>query len=89
MYGVELYGRVRKACLVDGLSRREAAKRFGIDRRTVSKMLEHSVPLGYRRGAQARRPKLGPFLGIINQILEEDRGHSKKQRHTVGRIFER
>ena len=41
---MELYGRVRKACLVDGLSRREAAKQFGIDRQKVSKMLEHSVP---------------------------------------------
>lgn len=89
MYGVELYGRVRRACLVDGLSCREAAKQFGIDRRTVSKMLEHSVPPGYRRGAPARRPKLGPFLGIIDQILEEDKERPKKQRHTAKRIFER
>ena len=30
--------------MIEGLSRREAAKRFGIDRRTVAKMLEYSVP---------------------------------------------
>jgi transposase len=89
MYGVGLYGRVRKACLREGLSRREAAKQFGIDRRTVAKMLEHSVPPGYRRSKPARRPKLDPFLGIIDQILKEDADRSKKQRHTVKRIFER
>ena len=44
MYGVELYARVRRACHVDDLSIREAARRFGLDRRTVAKMLRHSVP---------------------------------------------
>ncbi len=50
MYGVDLYGRVRLAVLGQGLSQREAARRFGIDRGTVRKMLAHSVPPGYRRG---------------------------------------
>ena len=86
---MELYGRVRRACLIEGLSRREAAKRFGIDRRTVAKMLEHSVPPGYRRSEPARRPKLGPFLGIIDQILTDDEERPKKQRHTAKRIFDR
>ena len=50
MKGVELYGQVRRAVYVEGLSRREAARRFGIDPRTVAKMLAFSVPPGYRRG---------------------------------------
>ena len=49
MYTVDLYRRVRLACHHEGLSQREAARRFGIDRRTVSKMLLHSEPPGYRR----------------------------------------
>ena len=52
MKAVELYGRVRYAVQIEGLSRREAARQFGIDPRTVAKMLEFSVPPGYRR----RRP---------------------------------
>ena len=32
MYGVDLYGRVRLAVLGQGISQREAARRFGIDR---------------------------------------------------------
>ena len=49
MYGVELYSKVRIAVLRDGVSLREAARRFGIDRGTVSKIVGHSVPPGYRR----------------------------------------
>ena len=44
MKGVELYGRVRYAVQIEGISRREAARRFGIDPRTVSKMMTFSVP---------------------------------------------
>ena len=49
MKGVELYARVRFAVQIEGLSQREAARRFGIDPRTVAKMLAFSVPPGYRR----------------------------------------
>ena len=89
MYSVDLYSRVRRACHVDGMSKSAAARLFGINRKTVSKMLEHSVPPGYRRKGPPVRPKLDPFLPIIDQILEEDRSLLKKQRHTAKRIFER
>jgi hypothetical protein len=51
---VELYGRVRYAVRIEGISRREAARRFGIDPRTVAKMLTFSVPPGYRRNGPRR-----------------------------------
>src|SRR5215212_9912130 len=86
---VELYRKVRYAVQIEGLSRREAARRFGIDPRTVAKMLSFSVPPGYRRRQPPKRPKLDPFVGIIDQILEEDQGRPAKQRHTAKRIFER
>ncbi len=89
MYTVELYLRVRLACHVEGLSEREAARRFGLARETVRKMLRHSEPPGYRRRQPPKRPKLDPFTGIIDGILEEDRTVHRKQRHTAKRIFER
>jgi len=49
MFTVELYAKIRIAVMVDGLSRREAAKRFGVHRNTITKMLSFSVPPGYRR----------------------------------------
>ena len=88
MYSVELYSRVRRACHVGGMSERAAAGHFGIDRKTVLKILKHAVPPGYRRNGPPARPKLDPFIPLINQILEEDKSRLKKQqRHTSkGRV---
>ena len=44
MFTVELYAGIRRAVMVDGLSRREATKRFGVHRNTISKMPQFSVP---------------------------------------------
>ena len=60
MYGVDLYRRVRLACHREGLSRREASRQFGIDRKTVAKILLHSEPPGYWRRQPPKRPKLAP-----------------------------
>ena len=89
MKQVGLYGRVRHAVSIEGISQREAARVFGIDPRTVAKMLAFSVPPGYRRSQRVSRPKLDAFTGIIDQILEADKLVPKKQRHTSKRIFER
>ena len=89
MYTVELYARVRRAVLVEGKSRRAVAREFGLARQTVGKMLAYSLPPGYRRQQPVRRPKLGPWQGVIDAILEEDQRRPRKQRHTAKRIFER
>jgi transposase len=89
MKDVELYAKVRHAVRIEGLSRRAVARRFGIDPRTVGKMLAFSVPPGYRRSKPPVKPKLGPFIGIIDAILAGDKGRPKKQQHTSKRIFER
>ena len=89
MYHVELYARVRRACMVEGMSVREASRVFGLHRDTVRKMLAWPVPPGYRRQDPPRRPKLEPFTGVIDAILEADRQVPRKQRHTAKRVFER
>ena len=66
---MELYGRVRFAVRIEGLSERAVARRFEIDPRTVSKILKFSVPPGYRRTKPPVRPKLDAFVGIIDRIL--------------------
>ena len=86
---VDLYARVRRACHVEGMSQRQAARLFGIDPKTVAKMLRFSVPPGYRRSKPPARAKLDAFTGVIDRILEEDRERPRKQRHTARRIFQR
>ena len=86
---VELYARVRRAVMVDGMSLREAFRVFNLHRDTVRKMLAYSAPPGYRRQNEPRLPRIGPFTGVIDAILEADSQVPRKQRHTAKRIFER
>ena len=86
---MEVYARIRRAVQVDGMSIREAAREFGLSRKTIRKMLQFSLPPGYQRKKPVARPKLGPWLGIIDQILADDQSQPKKQRHTAKRIFDR
>ena len=86
---MEIYGRVRRAVRVEGRSQRAVAREFGISRETVRKMLEYAVPPGYQRQQPIKRPKLGPWLGVIDAILKDDKQRPAKQRHTAKRIFER
>ena len=89
MYRVDVYLRVRRAVMVEGMSIREASRVFGLHADTVRKMVAYSAPPGYRRQAPARRPKLEPFTGVIDAILEADAQVPRKQRHTAQRIFQR
>ena len=86
---MELYAEVRRSVYVEGLSERAAARRFGLARETVRKMLRYSVPPGYRRAQPVRCPKLDGFTGVIDQILGDDQQRPKKHRHTAKRIWER
>ena len=54
---------------VEGLSRREVARRLGLGRDTVGKMCRFSEPPGYVRTKPVERPKLGPLVGAIDAIL--------------------
>jgi transposase len=89
MFQVEIYGRVRRAVRVEGRSQRAVAREFGLSRETVRKMLQYAVPPGYQRQQPIRRPKLGPWIGVIDAILEDDKRRPAKQWHTAKRIFDR
>ena len=86
---MELYAAVRRSVYVEGGSERAAARRFGLARETVRKMLRYRLPPGYRRQQPIRCPKLEAFTGGIDQILRDDQHRPKKQRHTAKRICER
>jgi transposase len=54
MFKVEVYARVRRAVHVDGISIRQAAREFGLARKTIRKMLAYSVPPGYDMSGRSR-----------------------------------
>jgi DNA-directed RNA polymerase specialized sigma24 family protein len=55
MKQVELYAQVRYAVQIEGLSQRAAARRFGIDPRTVGKMMSPTVRWDWRNPDRHRR----------------------------------
>ena len=71
------------------MSKRAAAVHFGVSRASVKKIMGFSVPPGYRRTAEIKRPKLDGFTGFIDQWMLEDLSRNRKQRHTAKRVFER
>ncbi|MFI5088977.1 MAG: IS630 family transposase [Terriglobales bacterium] len=81
--------RIRRRVLRGGISQRQMALETGISRQTVRKMLKFTLPPGCRRQQPIRRPKLGPWIGVIDQIVKEDGTRPKKQRNTAKRIWQR
>ena len=69
MYEVYMYIEIRRACLVDGLSIRNAARKYGINRRTVKKMLNNAIPLEYSRQKIIELPVIGGYKEFIEEIL--------------------
>ena len=86
---MEQWKSIRMQVLRGEVSKREIIKRTGMHWSTLEKILRHSEPPGYRMKQERPKPKLGPYLDRISQILESDKEMPKKQRHTAKRIYER
>jgi transposase len=81
--------RIRQRVINEDVPKRQILRETGMHWRTLEKILRHNAPPGYRRDAPYPKPKIGPFLVRIRDILESDKELPKKQRHTAKRIFER
>jgi len=86
---MDKWAEIRRLVFVEGKSKRSVCRQFGIHWDTLSKILEHSEPPGYRLSEPRRKRKIGPYLGVIEEILRLDEDVHRKQRHTKKRIFER
>jgi transposase len=58
-----------RALAADGISRREIARRLGIDRRTVARLLASDEPPRYRRAPVGSQ--LDPLEPVLRRLLEE------------------
>ena len=81
--------RIRRRVLKGGVSQRQIVRETGISRSTVRKMLKFMLPAGYRRQQPIRRPKLGPWIEVIDQTVKEDGTRPKKQQNTAQGIWQR
>jgi transposase len=85
---MEQWLEIRKRVLREGVSKRQILRETGMHWTTLEKILQHSCPPEYQRTRAPHKPKIGPYLERIGQILEGDRYVHKKQRHTAKRIWQ-
>ncbi|MEJ2725141.1 MAG: IS21 family transposase [Deltaproteobacteria bacterium] len=86
---MERWTRIRLEVLRGEVSKREVLRREGIHWETLKKIEAYSEPPGYRIRESRPKPKIGPYLDKIAQIIESDKELPKKQRHTAVRIYHR
>ena len=86
---MELWTEIRRRVVSGELSKRQASAQYRLNYRTVCKIVEQPEPTPYHAAQPRARPVLGPFLAILQQILDDDRQAPPKQRHTARRIYER
>jgi transposase len=86
---MEEWTEIRLRVLNEEASKRGILREKGIHWKTLQKILSYSEPPGYRMRVERPKPKIGPFLQRISDILEGDKEVPKKQRHTAKRIYER
>ncbi|HEY6426770.1 MAG TPA: IS21 family transposase [Acidimicrobiales bacterium] len=80
---------IRRKVLVEKASKRSILRDYGIGHQALAKILANPEPPGYQLAEARRKPVIGPFLGVIDEILDADREAPPKQRHTARRIFDR
>jgi len=88
MVTVDEYARIRLAHR-DGMSIRAIARTFHHSRHKVRQILDNAEPRPYTRSQVAAAPVLGPFHGIIDEILKTDEEAPPKQRHTAMQLYRR
>ena len=86
---MELWSEIRRRVLAGAISMRQACAEYHLNFRTVRKIIRHPEPPPFRAPQPRPKPILGPFLSIIQQILDDDHQAPPKQRHTARRIYER
>lgn len=80
---------IRHRVLVQGVSKRQILRDTGMHWQTLEKILTHSSPPGYQMKQPRHRPKIGPHIDWIRQIILSDKVQKNKQYHTAQKIFQR
>jgi hypothetical protein len=65
------WNEIRHKVLVEKVSKRQIRRDYRIGSETLEKILANPEPHGSRHSTARPKPKLGEFIGVIDQILIE------------------
>lgn len=90
MIGVDQYQLIRHLFAVEGISKREIARRLGISRNTVDRYCNgQNVPWDRQSAERSSTVVTQEVRKFIQGCLDQDKLANRKQRHTARRIYER
>jgi transposase len=85
---VELFAAIRFDWQRNQMPVRALARKYDVHRRTVRQAIESPVPPD-RKTPERAAAVMDGVRGVIDEMLREDLGAPRKQRHTARRVFER
>jgi hypothetical protein len=71
---MEKWNEVRHKVLVEGASKRSIRRDYGIGSVALDKILALSDPPGDRQGVERSKSRIGPFIGLVEAIMESTSG---------------
>ena len=88
MLTVETIGRIRRDHFLKGKTIRQIARDLKLSRNTVRKVVRsRETAFAYGRTVQPR-PKLGPWLSVLDELLASNAAKSAREQLTLIRLFE-
>ena len=88
MIGVDLIGQIRRAYFEQHRSIKEIVRTLLVSRATVRKVIRsHRTEFKYERAVQPT-PKLGVWVEVLTEILEQEAKLPKRERRSTQRLFE-
>ena len=88
MLYVETIGKIRRRRLLDQDPISEIARDLGISRNTVKKVLRSDGEAPEYRRTRQPRPRLGPYVAVLEQWLEAEDKLPARERRTAQRLYE-
>src|SRR5690242_20526657 len=88
MIGVDLIGQIRRAYFEQHRPIKEIVRRLSVSRATVRKVIRgQATEFKYERDVQPA-PKLGEWVEVLTEILEQEAKLPRRERRSTQRLFE-